>query len=93
MQVLPVFGEVCETVRQQKDSLLGEKTGLPNAGSFGNGNSTNSLNDLVNDFYLPTMYFISLQNIQPAVVAANGFSRYVKDLQPFFHSHSFSCLK
>jgi hypothetical protein len=25
------FGEVCETVRQQKDSLLGEKTGLPNA--------------------------------------------------------------
>jgi hypothetical protein len=31
LQVLPVFGEVCETVRQQKDSLLGEKTGLPNA--------------------------------------------------------------
>lgn len=31
LQVLPVFGEVCETVRQQKDSLLGGKTGLPNA--------------------------------------------------------------
>lgn len=31
LQVLPVFGEVCETVRQQKDSLLGDKTGLPNA--------------------------------------------------------------
>ncbi len=92
LQVLPIWWSLwnCQAA---KGFSLGWKNWATQCSSFGKVNSTNSLDDLVNHSYLPTMYFISLQNIQPAVVAANGFSMYVKDLQPFFHCHSLSCLK